>query len=352
MTNTMQDNKNQGTNEEEATCLNDQMNAKENLASIEFQKTFKQASMNILSEIQLVKSLFQVEQIKCKKDFDVKSNHFSNQIEAHANLTSEDDFQFENFDNSMNIHEFTRSQIDYINRFKLLSPAGNLKFKLNLELIFFTNLKSLRLRYINKLNELNNQLDSAKQNYINSEIMLTNAKNKTLPEDISIDSAINSSSLFDSSSFMTKISKQSSLTLIDSISSHSEEDNMLLSTISSNFTNITSAIASTNTIRNANMSANSKTLRDTDLFSSVISSICSSVETDSATENKDSITSETKNSIFNTNQDLGSLKKLPTFSASSPVKFNCQRCARKRQYRLTKSLSDVRFNIKKLEGVK
>jgi len=321
---------------------------KENFSSKEFLKTFKQANMNILSEIQLVKTLFQVEQIKCKKDFDVKSNCFSNQVQACSNLTTDDDFQLENFQNSINIDEFNRDQIDYINKFKIVSPAGNLKYRLNLELIFFTNLKSLRLRYIKKLDELNNQLATLKQSYINAEIANANFKNKTSLEDTSIDSAINSSSVFDSSSFMTKISKQSSLTLIDSISSQSEEDVMLLSTISSNFTNITPAIASTTTMRNSNISCNSKMLRDTDLFSSVISSICSYTETDSAAENnKDSLMNETKNSILNANLNLETLKKLPYFSASSPAKFNCQRCTRKKEYRITKSMSDVQFEIKK-----
>ena len=46
----------------------DQLDSKEqqNTTSNEFIKNFKQASMNIINEIQLVKTLFQVKQIKCK----------------------------------------------------------------------------------------------------------------------------------------------------------------------------------------------------------------------------------------------------------------------------------------------
>lgn len=144
-----------------------------------------------------------------------------NQIQEYNNNENiNQDFQLEPLTDSLDLDDYNRKQIDYINKFKLCSRSGNLKFKLNIELIFFTNLKSLRLRYIQKLDELNKQLAA-----LNEERQAVN-DSEALPDEISTDSAINSpSNALDTSSYTNRISKQSSLTMIDSITSHSEEGN-------------------------------------------------------------------------------------------------------------------------------
>lgn len=119
-----------------------------------------------------------------------------------------------------------RKAIDYIDTFKVSSDAGVLKYKLNLELIFFTELKSLRVDYISQMNLLNDKLAASKQecirmvNIIPEQQQQQQSTAKT--NEFSSDSAIN----FDSGSFQTnKVSKPSStsLTLIDSVCSESED---------------------------------------------------------------------------------------------------------------------------------
>lgn len=110
---------------------------------------------------------------------------------------------------------------------------------------------------------------------------------------------------------------------------------MILSTISSNFTNVTPALASTNTLKNV------KTLRDADLFSSVISSI-SSTQSDLADKDM-SLAYENKNTILNTSFNLVTLNEPPKF-----VNYNrpkCHKCFTKQKYRPTKSASDIYKNI-------
>lgn len=116
-----------------------------------------------------------------------------------------------------------RKAIDYIDSFKVSSHAGILKYKLNLELIFFTELKSLRVDYISQMDLLNDKLAASKQECIRMvNIIPEQQQSNAKTDEFSSDSAI----YFDSGSFQTnKVSKpsSSSLTLIDSVSSESED---------------------------------------------------------------------------------------------------------------------------------
>lgn len=153
---------------------------------------------------------------KGKQNFDVKSNKFVNLIQQKLDSSDLDEQYF-----SPDVLLSSDGAIDYIDSFKVNSDAGILKYKLNLELIFFTELKSLRVDYISQMNLLNDKLAASKQECIRMVNIMPEQQSNAKTEEFSSDSAIN----FDSSSFQTnKVSKpsSSSLTLIDSVSSESE----------------------------------------------------------------------------------------------------------------------------------
>jgi hypothetical protein len=157
---------------------------------------------------------------KGKQNFDIKSNNFADIIEPQLSNAQITDHCFE-----PELLLSSENQIEYIDTFKVSSDAGILKYKLNLELIFFTDLKSLRVNYINQMNLLNDKLAASKQECIR----MTNLMAEQIKGDeYSSDSAIN---LFDSSGSQTnKASKPStsSLTLIDLVSSISEDGKLSL----------------------------------------------------------------------------------------------------------------------------
>ena len=111
-------------------------------------KELEDYKLHVNNEIHRVKTVFQVDQIKCKQDFDNKTNNFDLSVQTTQKIDDDEHLDY------LTAHHL----IERIEHFKVCSKTGNLKHKLNLELIFFTKLKSLRLRYINQLECLNKKL--------------------------------------------------------------------------------------------------------------------------------------------------------------------------------------------------
>jgi hypothetical protein len=145
-----------------------------------------------------------------KQEFDLKINEFNAKINS-----CELDYNF-NLDAVINNHSNNsdENQIDCINYCKFHTKYGQLKYKLHLELIFFTNLKCLRLNYTNKLNEINKKKASIGKNDPLNQFKQLKEENELKNtffngDELSIDSAITSSeNLTNNSSVLNRISKE------------------------------------------------------------------------------------------------------------------------------------------------
>lgn len=110
--------------------------------------------LHLQTEFDSINKQFYSEQIECKKEFDLKSAHFMKLV--HSNDTHSD----ENNQLEIDFNLEDNKTINYINYFKLNSRLGQLRTTLNFELLFFMNLKSLRLNYTNKLEEVKKQFST------------------------------------------------------------------------------------------------------------------------------------------------------------------------------------------------
>ena len=179
-------------------------------------------------------------------------------------------------DNNL-LDNYNKQLVDYIDCYKHSTRDGQLKYKLNLELIFFTELKSLRLNYNNKLDELNTRLANC-QSQQKFETEMNKFDLFSIADEHSIDSAINSSdNLTNSSNLLSKFAKEPHLVAINSVCLEEDEELGILSSPSSNLTNITSSELSHLGDSGSNQNLISKCIydhaSDNNLFDSILSSI-------------------------------------------------------------------------------
>ena len=204
-----------------------------------------------------------------KQEFDTKLNTFNKLVQNDPNVL---DFQLPICDYNL-LDNYNKQLIDYIDCYKHNTRDGQLKYKLNLELIFFTELKSLRLNYNNKIDELNTRLANC-QNQQKFETELNKFDLFSITDEHSIDSAINSSdNLTNSSNLLSKLAKEPHLAAINSVCLEEDEERNILSSPSSNLTNITSSELSHLGDSNLISKCIYHHASDNNLFDSILSSI-------------------------------------------------------------------------------
>lgn len=144
-------------------------------------------STQLQNEYDSLSKEFYTQQLECKKLFDKQSAEFNKIILLNGTILCDDDFNNAHTNDLLiDLNEIicnnddieTNKTINYINYIKLNSRLGQLKSKLNLELLFFMNLKSLRLNYTNKLETLKEkEFKSLNQFTSNRSIQISNYDN-------------------------------------------------------------------------------------------------------------------------------------------------------------------------------
>lgn len=252
-------------------------------------KEMEESQISINNEIHRAKTLFQVDQIKCKQDFDTKTNNFDLSVQTTQKIDNDD-----SLDNFTPLLDGSSSLIERIEHFKVCSKTGNLKHKLNLELIFFTKLKSLRLRYINQVDYLNKKLiELHKNEYSGQNNNVIKTKHQRTEEEI-----------LDETESALLLSKMSSPEHILPVKSNKKK------------------------------AVEFKT--DTDLFSSLISSI-------ELTESEDNVEKRLKRTQQPKKQKSPILCNKINSPKLKDMPNSCQKC--KNNHKRTRSISDIFYKV-------